>query len=125
MLKVHQYVQACASSISQKAALAAIAGPQDCVADMRSEFKRRRDFAVDALHDMGMQFKIPKGAFYIFPRVSDEHEFVESLKRKRVIVTSGSTFGSRGKNHVRISYATSLANLKHAFDIMKGIVRGD
>ncbi len=57
--------------------------------------------------------------------MSDEHEFVESLKRKRVIVTAGSTFGSRGKNHVRISYATSLANLKHAFDIMKGIVRGD
>nr|CBH36955.1 probable aspartate aminotransferase [uncultured archaeon] len=125
MLKVHQYIQACASSISQKAALAAIAGPQDCVVDMRSEFKRRRDFAVYALHDMGMKFNIPKGAFYIFPRVSDEHEFVESLKRKRVIVTSGSTFGSRGKNHVRISYAASFANLKYAFEIMKGIVKGD
>ena len=123
MLKVHQYAQACASSISQKAALAAIAGPQDCVADMKNEFKRRRDFAVNALHDMDMMFNVPKGAFYIFPRVHDEHEFVESLKRKRVIVTSGSTFGSRGKNHVRISYATSLANLKHAFEIMNEVVK--
>jgi aspartate aminotransferase len=125
MLKVHQYIQACASSISQKAALAAIAGPQDCVTEMRSELKRRRDFAVDALYDMGMMFNTPKGAFYIFPRVSDEQVFVESLKQKRVIVTSGSTFGSRGKNHVRISYATSLDNLKPAFEIMKGILRGD
>ena len=118
MLKIHQYIQACASSISQKAALAAITGPQDCVAEMRSEFKRRRDFAVDALRDMGMGFSVPKGAFYIFPRVKDEKEFVETLRKRKIIVTPGSAFGSRGKNHVRISYATSFENLKRAFEII-------
>jgi len=105
MLKIHQYIQACASSISQHAALAAISGPQDGVAEMRSEFKKRRDFAVDALHDMKMTFNTPKGAFYIFPRVGDEQEFVDTLKQRRVIVTPGSAFGTMGKNHVRISYA--------------------
>ena len=122
MLKVHQYIQACASSISQRAALAAITGPQDCVAEMRSEFKRRRDLAVDALRGIGMQFRTPKGAFYIFPQVKEEKEFVEQLKQKRVIVTPGSAFGSLGKNHVRISYATSFEKLMRAFEIMKGVV---
>ena len=122
MLKIHQYIQACASSISQHAALAAISGPQDGVAEMRSEFKRRRDFAVDALHDMEMTFYTPKGAFYIFPRVGDEQEFVDTLKQRGVIVTPGSAFGTMGKNHVRISYAASFDDLKRAFAIMKEVV---
>ncbi|NQE05283.1 Aromatic-amino-acid aminotransferase 2 [ANME-1 cluster archaeon GoMg1] len=122
MLKIHQYIQACASSISQHAALAAISGPQDGVAEMRSEFKRRRDFAVDALHDMEMTFNTPKGAFYIFPRVGDEQEFVDTLKQRGVIVTPGSAFGTMGKNHVRISYAASFDDLKRAFEIIKEVV---
>ena len=122
MLKIHQYIQACASSISQHAALAAISGPQDGVAEMRGEFKRRRDFAVDALHDMEMAFNTPKGAFYIFPRVGDEQDFVDRLKQRKVIVTPGSAFGTMGKNHVRISYAASFDDLKRAFAIMKEVV---
>jgi len=122
MLKIHQYIQACASSISQKAALAAITGPQDCVIAMRSEFKKRRDFAVDALRDIGMEFSTPKGAFYIFPHVKDEREFVEKLRKRKIIVTPGSAFGSLGKNHVRISYATSMDNLKKAFSAMKEVM---
>jgi aspartate aminotransferase len=123
MLKIHQYIQACASSISQKAALAAITGPQDCVAEMRSEFKRRRDFAVTALRDIGMEVRTPQGAFYIFPRVKDEQEFVETLRKRRIIVTPGSTFGSLGKNHVRISYALGFEKLKQAFEIMKEVIK--
>ncbi len=122
MLKVHQYIQACASSISQRAALAAITGPQDCVAEMRSEFRRRRDFAVDALRGVEIKFSTPKGAFYIFPRVKEEKEFVETLRKRKIIVTPGSAFGSLGRNHVRISYATSFENLKRAFQIMKEVV---
>jgi len=122
MLKIHQYIQACASSISQKAALAAITGPQDCVTEMRREFKRRRDFAVDALRGMGLEFSTPKGAFYIFPRVTDEQEFVASQKQRGVIVTPGSAFGRRGRNHVRISYAASFDDLKRAFEIMKAVI---
>jgi len=121
MLKIHQYIQACASSISQKAALAAITGPQECVAEMIREFKRRRDFAVAAFHDLGMDIPVPRGAFYLFPRVADEAEFVEQLRRRGIIVTPGSAFGTRGKDHVRISYATNMANLRRAFELMKDI----
>ncbi|MBE0517079.1 MAG: pyridoxal phosphate-dependent aminotransferase [Methanophagales archaeon] len=122
MVKIHQYIQACASSISQKAALAALTGPQDCVAEMRSEFKRRRDFAVAAFREMRMEFRTPQGAFYIFPRVEDEQEFVERLRERKIIVTPGSTFGSLGKHHVRISYATRFEKLQRAFEIMKDVV---
>ena len=54
LLKIHQYVQACASSISQAAALEAITGPQDCVARMRDEFKARRDLLVNGFREMGV-----------------------------------------------------------------------
>ena len=121
MLKVHQYIQACASSISQKAALAAITGPQDCVIEMRNEFKRRRDFLMAALRSMSIQFPVPKGAFYIFPEVNDEREFVEELRRRRVIVTPGSAFGTRGRNHVRISYAANFNLIRQAVAIMREI----
>ncbi len=123
MLKVHQYIQACASSISQKAALAAISGPQNCVEEMRHEFKRRRDFIVSALHAMGIHFPVPRGAFYIFPAVKDEHEFVEQLRRRGVIVTPGSAFGARGLNHVRISYAANLNALRQAVAIIRAIMK--
>lgn len=122
MVKIHQYIQACASSISQKAALAALTGPQECVAAMRREFKRRRDFAVTALREMGMDFRTPHGAFYIFPRVENEQEFVEQLRQRRIIVTPGSAFGSLGKHHVRISYAARFEKLQRAFEIMKDVV---
>lgn len=57
MLKIHQYVQACASSISQRAALAAVSGPQDCVRMMREEFRRRRDVLVEGLRSMGVEME--------------------------------------------------------------------
>jgi aspartate/methionine/tyrosine aminotransferase len=54
--------------------------------------------------------------------VDDEHAFVEALRQKRVVVTPGSTFGSLGKDYVRISYASSFDKLKQAFEIMKELV---
>ncbi|MHC1636448.1 MAG: pyridoxal phosphate-dependent aminotransferase [Candidatus Methanospirareceae archaeon] len=122
MLKIHQYIQACASSISQKAALAAIKGPQGCVREIREEFKRRRDFTVKALSRLGMKFPMPKGAFYVFPEVADEEEFVEKMLKNKIIVTPGSAFGEFGKNHIRLSYATSMEKLREAFKIMERVM---
>ncbi|WP_456487169.1 pyridoxal phosphate-dependent aminotransferase [Candidatus Alkanophaga liquidiphilum] len=124
MLKIHQYIQACASSVSQKAALAAITGLQDCVTEMVREFRRRRDFVVDALKRLGLMFVKPRGAFYVFPEVEDEEGFVEAMRQRGVIVTPGSAFGKFGKKHVRISYAASIEDLKAAFERMKGVVGG-
>ncbi len=116
MMKIHQYIQACASSVAQYAALAALTGPQDSVSRMRDEFNRRRMFVMHALRSMGLDFSIPRGAFYVFPRVDDENAFVDHALSKKVIVTPGSAFGDAGRNHVRISFAESMDRLKIAFE---------
>lgn len=123
MIKVHQYVQACACSISQRAALAALTGPQGCVAVMRDEFRRRRDYLIDELHGMGVRCVKPKGAFYAFPYVGDEQAVVTELLQKGVITTPGTAFGENGKGFIRLSYSTSMANLEKAVGIMKTVLK--
>ncbi len=122
MLKVHQYIQACANSIAQKAALAAIEGPQECVGEMRESFRARRDLVLDGLHSMGIKCVKPQGAFYAFPEVADE-EAPQKLIKNGVIVTPGSAFGENGKGHIRISYSTSEGNLRKALGIMERVLK--
>jgi len=117
MLKVHQYIQACACSIAQKAAQAAIEGPQDCVGEMRESFRERRDLLIEGLDEMGIKCVKPQGAFYAFPEVEDE-DAPQKLLKNGVIVTPGSAFGENGKGHLRISYATSEENLRRALTVM-------
>ena len=118
ILKVHQYLQACASSIGQKAALEAITGPQDSVIKMRDEFKGRRDVLIQGLHDIGINCITPQGAFYAFPEVKNCNEAVEKLLKNDVVVTPGTAFGSNGDDHIRISYASSMENIKKALEVM-------
>jgi aspartate aminotransferase len=124
MLKIHQYVQACACSVSQKAALAAITGPQDSVAMMREEFRKRRDYLVSELHGMGLECVRPQGAFYAFPKVGDEARVVGELIQKGVIATPGTAFGPQGKGYMRLAYANSMANIEKAVAIMKTVKMG-
>ncbi len=121
MLKVHQYIQACACSIAQKAALAAIEGPQECVTGMRESFRARRDILMDGFASMGIKCVKPQGAFYAFPEVEDE-DAAQKLLKSGVIVVPGTAFGEHGKGHIRISYATSEANLKRALGIMETVL---
>jgi aspartate aminotransferase len=122
LLKIHQYAQACACSISQKAALAAIKGPQECVYQMRDEFRQRRDILVEGFREMGIDLVVPKGAFYLFPRVGDGDSVAARLGKAGVIVVPGSAFGQGGREHIRISYAASRANLEEALKRMRGIL---
>lgn len=122
MLKVHQYIQACASSIGQKAAQAAIEGAQDCVAQMRDSFRNRRDIVVEGLGIMGIKCVKPEGAFYAFPEVEDE-DAPQKLLKNGVIVVPGSAFGENGKGHIRISYAVSEENLRRSLAIMERVLR--
>ncbi|MCJ7444573.1 MAG: pyridoxal phosphate-dependent aminotransferase [Methanotrichaceae archaeon] len=122
LLKIHQYVQACACSISQKAAYRAITGPQECVAQMKDEFKKRRDILVTRLREMDLDLNVPQGAFYLFPRVGNGDEIASSLAKAGVIVVPGSAFGLNGKDHIRISYAASQQKLEEALRRMKGIL---
>ena len=118
IVKVHHTMNVCASSISQKAALAALKGPQDCVEQMVREYNRRREEIIRLANKIpGFKCHIPKGAFYIFPNVEflkmSSMELAKYLiKEARVVTVPGSAFGPTGEGHLRLSYATSLDNIK-------------
>jgi len=118
--KVHQYVQACANSVAQMAALAAITGPQERVAEMRDMFKKRRDILLSGLREMGVPCMTPAGAFYVFPRVGDGDRIAADMAERGVITVPGSAFGMYGSEHVRMSYATGEADIVRALDRMRG-----
>jgi aspartate aminotransferase len=113
-LKVHQYCQACATSISQYAALAGYTGPQECVGVMRDEYKRRRDFLYAELRKMGFSFPLPEGAFYLF--VPMNRDLIEKILKSGVIIVPGDAFGCNAPEFARMSYAASMENLKTAVE---------
>ncbi|PSQ19788.1 aspartate aminotransferase [Halobacteriales archaeon QS_8_69_26] len=120
MLRVHQYVQACASAPAQYAAEAALTGPQDQVEEMAAEFERRRDVLLDALEDMGLETPTPEGAFYVMPKVPDG--FVDACIERGLVIVPGRAFGERGEGYARISYATDMAEIEAAIGIMREAV---
>ncbi len=115
----------CTCSFTQMAAIEALTGPQDSVDEMRAEFKKRRDWLVDALNKIeGISCKLPRGAFYAFPDISSfglsSKEFADRLLNEEgVALAWGTSFGEYGEGHIRISYATSLDNLKEAVNRIK------
>jgi len=111
-IKVHQYAQACATSISQYAALAAYTGDQSAVARMREEYRARRDLLYDGLTGIGFDFPRPEGAFYMF--VPMGRTLIEKAVENGIIIVPGSAFGSRAPEYARFSYATSRENLSRA-----------
>jgi aspartate aminotransferase len=113
-LKIHQYAQACASSISQYAALAAYTGDQRPVGEMRHEYQARRDYFCDALRKLGFPFPLPEGAFYAF--VPMNQELIGRVLNRGVVIVPGNAFGINRPDYARMSYATSRANLKEAVD---------
>jgi aminotransferase len=119
MMKIHQYTMLCASSMSQKAALEALARPETDVAEMITEYRRRRNFIVGAFQEMGIECHRPLGAFYAFPSVAPfglpSKEFaLQLLKEEKVAVVPGTAFGECGEGFVRCAYATSMDNIKEA-----------
>ncbi|QKY21579.1 pyridoxal phosphate-dependent aminotransferase [Halolamina sp. CBA1230] len=116
MLRVHQYVQACASAPAQYAAEAALSGPQDVVTEMADTFEQRRDLVVDGLTDIGLDVPTPEGAFYVMPEVPEG--FVDECISRGVVLVPGEAFGSAGEGYARISYATSTEELEEALSIM-------
>ncbi len=122
MLKIHQYCQACACSISQRAAYAALTGPQDSVAKMRDAFRERRELLLTGLKDLNIDCIKPAGAFYVFPEVENEMDKVNKLLARGVITVPGTAFGEEGRGHIRLSYATSADNIKKALEIMAEVL---
>ncbi len=117
------------SSISQAAAVEALNGQQDFIKERAEAFKERRDFVVNSLNSIkGISCLNPNGAFYVFPsckgllnkktKLKTDTEFVQKLLEKSMVaVVQGSAFGLDG--YFRISYATSMENLKKAITRIK------
>ncbi|MBR2860433.1 MAG: aminotransferase class I/II-fold pyridoxal phosphate-dependent enzyme [Clostridia bacterium] len=128
MLKIHQYVIMCASTMSQAAALEALnKGFEDNYADiehMHDDYNMRRRVIYRSLNDMGLASFEPKGAFYIFPCIKStgltSEEFAQRLlKEQHVAVVPGTAFGPSGEGFVRCSYASSLKNINEAMARIK------
>ncbi len=113
-IKVHQYCQACATSISQYAALAAYTGDQKEVPVMRDEYRARRDLLCTALAKLGFSFPVPEGAFYAF--VPMKPDLAGRVIASGVVIVPGSAFGVNAPGYVRLSYATSRENLQRALE---------
>ncbi len=120
-LKVHQYCQACATSISQYAALAAYEGDQRPVGAMRGEYKVRRDILCDGLKELGFDFSVPEGAFYAF--VPMEPAITQKIIDAGIVIVPGSAFGKNAPAYARFSYATSRENLHAALERIRKVVK--
>jgi len=120
MLKLQSHSTSNPNSIAQKAALAAVEGPQEPVHAMLAEYRRRRDRLMEGLKSIpGLRCVPPHGAFYAYPNVGyylkqdglgDTSVLAERLlEEAHVAVVPGTAFGTH--EHVRISYATSLEHI--------------
>ncbi len=112
----------CTSSFSQRAAIAALTGPQAPVEAMMAEFRQRRDVFIEGLNAIpGIRCAMPGGAFYAFPNIAQIRRSSKEvadylLQQGGVASLAGSDFGVHGEGYLRFSYANSLANLRKALE---------
>ena len=124
MMKIHQYGIMSAPTLSQAAGVEAMDHGDKDVARMRREYRKRRDYLVPALNDLGLATVMPKGAFYIFSDIrstgmDDETFALKLLKEFGVGCVPGSAFGACGAGFVRMSYATSMEKIHLAVERIK------
>jgi aspartate aminotransferase len=121
-LAVNSY--SCVNAATQFAGIAALNGPQDCVAEMVSHFDKRRKIVVDGLNKLpGVSCIVPKGAFYAFPNVLRTGWKAKALASALledggVATIGGPDFGVHGEGYMRLSYANSAENIERALERM-------
>ena len=119
----------CTSVFSQMAAIAALEGPRDFTKNMMEKFRIRRKIVHDGLNSIdGINCRMPLGAFYAFPNISDtglsSSEFADkALNDYGVALLSGTSFGKFGDNYIRISFANSEENLSLAIDRLSSMIK--
>lgn len=102
------------SAGSQAAALAALAGPQDSVREMRGTYRLRRDHVVNQFVEAGVAVQVPAGAFYLMMPLAagvDSRQAALSLVDQGVSTAPGTAFGQTARSHLRLSLASSLDDL--------------
>jgi aspartate/methionine/tyrosine aminotransferase len=117
----------CTASFTQRAGMAALDGPQDCVTAMVSEFAKRRNAIVKGLNEIpGFRCLAPAGAFYAFPNVTGtgipSKELADLLLNEAgVACLNGAGFGKYGEGFLRFSYANSLPNILEAIERIRKV----
>ena len=129
--KLQSHATSNPNSITQKAAIEALSGPQDSVATMMAEYHRRREYVLGRLRAIpGVKTQTPQGAFYAYPNVSAAFhdditcafDFAEKLlAQEYVALVPGEAFGTT--EHVRISYATSMQELERGLDRIERFIK--
>jgi len=117
MMKIHQYTMLCAPILSQEASIEALKNPEEDIAPMKAEYKKRRNFIHSSFEEMGIPCVRPEGAFYAFADISQfgmsSYDFaMKLLEAENVAVVPGTAFGECGAGFIRCSYATSLEQIK-------------
>jgi len=129
--KLQSHATSNPNSITQKAAIEALRGPQDSVGVMLAEYRRRREYVLERLRGIpGVKTQTPQGAFYAYPNVSAAFrdgitcafDFAEKLLAEEyVALVPGEAFGTN--EHVRISYATSMQELARGLDRIERFIK--
>ncbi|MFV0528429.1 MAG: aminotransferase class I/II-fold pyridoxal phosphate-dependent enzyme [Lachnospiraceae bacterium] len=127
MTKIHQFAIMCSPTISQYAAVEALRSADDEVEQMRESYDQRRRYLVYMLKELEIPCFEPFGAFYLFPHISrfglSSEVFAERLlQEEKVAVVPGNAFGGCGEGFIRVSYATSIDELKKAMQRIKKFV---
>ena len=121
--KIHQFTITTTTAIAQDAAQEAFENGLNDSQEMKKEYQARRDYLYSNLTKLGFECAKPQGAFYIFAKIpagleQDDKKFIYDLAEKaKVAVTAGSFFGKGGEHYIRLSYATSMEEIK------KGVAR--
>ncbi|MDZ7702156.1 MAG: aminotransferase class I/II-fold pyridoxal phosphate-dependent enzyme [Halobacteriales archaeon] len=122
--RVHQYAMLSAPTTAQYMGLEALRSCDGDVEEMVSAYDRRRRYVLSRFDEMGLDCFPAGGAFYLFPEVpGDDSAFAEGLlEAKSVAAVPGSVFGAGGEGHLRVSYATGMAELREAMDRLEAFL---
>ncbi|TFJ73568.1 pyridoxal phosphate-dependent aminotransferase [Carnobacterium maltaromaticum] len=122
IVKVHQYLVTSATTMAQKAAIAALTAGADDALPMKIEYMKRRDFLFEKMKNLGFEIARPNGAFYIFAKIPDGYTqnsmnfCVDLAEKNKLAIIPGSAFGAAGEGFVRLSYAASMEKLELAME---------
>jgi len=112
----------CTAAFTQYAGMEALTGPQDFVAEMVTEYQRRRDRMLELVNAIpGVHAQKPQGAFYIFPNVksyglSSKEIASRLINEAGVAILAGTDFGSGGEGYLRLVYAVSMEAIKEGLE---------
>jgi aminotransferase len=130
MIEIHSQLLIGANSLAQRAALAALTGPQDCIEEMRTEYEARRNLFVDGLNRLGFRCKPPKGSFYIYANISElgmsGFDLAKRLARDaRILSYPGTAYTTdeSGDTYIRFSYTKTIDQLSTALGRIEKVIR--